>query len=530
MDSVLLTTDTIIAPVDQPKAVISEFRKIRRARRTASIDRFEAFYRVYLTAVFIGVLIFLASGQVGDLTAGKEQVAIVRRQGAAAAGLIFAVACWGGMRSGTDGGPLVIEPADARFALGAPLDRTEVLRGPALRKLRFGSFVGMVAGGVAGIVAYRRFPGGLGNWTPSLALFAAVVTIGWNGCALLFSGTRWSRASAAFAGFFLTVLSSVDLLTGSRLAPGTLVGRIAVWALDLDLVGVLGVVGSLLVAGAGLNVVGGTSIEKAQRRSGLVSGLRFSAFLGDVRMVVLTRRQLAHEDARSRPILRLETAERSYFPVWKRGWQGILRWPGRRIGRVLILGAVAGLALALTWRDVTPLLLVAGGLLYLAGLDVIDPLGQETDHATFHESFPIQRDSLFLKHLPVSFIVMLSATSLTVGVAVLGGSGISLPVAMAIAATAAMSSVVGAAASTTASEPALIRSLQSASPEIMGMRYVSALAHPPLLATLGLVPFLVARESSDGALPAAALVSLALTVLVTAARFGRPLLAKAGRR
>jgi hypothetical protein len=514
----------------EPRAILAELRRLRRIRRTAHIDRFEAFYRVYLAALFLSILTFVGSARLPDFAAGREVVTLVTERGAAMMGLLVAAACAGGMRSGADGGPLVIEPAEVQLVLAAPVARAYALRSPALRKLRFGCYVGLIAGAAAGVLAYRRFPaGGLFEWVASLVLFGALLTVTWNALALIFSGNGWGRRAASAAGFAVIAVSLVDVLMHTRLAPSTLVGAVSIWPLDQNPSSIVGIGLIVAAAAVGIRVVGGTSIENARRRSGLVSGLRFSASIGDVRAIVLTRRKLAHEAARAIPMIRLRPSTRSQFAVWKRDWHGVLRWNSTRFLRVLVLSATTGVVLKLVWRDVTPMIAVGGGLLYLAGLDAIDPMGQETDHATITESLPLQREKLLIKHLPAAIVVMVGVSSVAMVVARILGVDISPSTALATALTSAAGAAIGAAVST-AAEPPILKALQTFTPpEVMGLRVVSAMAIPPGLATLGLLPFLAERVAPGAAAQAAGFVTLALSLVVLAARNVKPILARTDR-
>ena len=61
-------------------------------------------------------------------------------------------------------------------------------------------------------------------------------------------------------------------------------------------------------------------------------------------------------------------------PVWRRDWQGVLRWPPVRILRVLALGAVAGLAALGAWRGTPALIVVSGAaLLVFFSLLLVSP-------------------------------------------------------------------------------------------------------------------------------------------------------------
>src|SRR5438105_6150808 len=171
--------------MEDAAAVLADLRRTRRRHRTADIDVFEALYRSYLTAIVAGLAILLLSGITGDKRLGAEAIDHVRTRGPAAVGLVAALAVAIGLRSGGRGGPLVIEAADVRHVLLAPVDRWLALRGPALRQLRFGAFTGLVAGAVAGLLALRRLPGTPGFRVACGAAVGALATVMAIGSAIL---------------------------------------------------------------------------------------------------------------------------------------------------------------------------------------------------------------------------------------------------------------------------------------------------------------------------------------------------------
>src|SRR6185312_9773011 len=127
------------------------------------------------------------------------------------------------------------------------------------------------------------------------------------------------------------------------------------------------------------------ALEAAQRRAQLVAEMRFSASVQDLRTVILLRRQLASELPRRKPWLRLRGGS-----IWRRDWQSFLRWPVVRVGRVILLAVAAG-GLAVGGFDLTPVLFaLPGPLLFVAALDLIEPLAQESDHPTRRLMLPLK--------------------------------------------------------------------------------------------------------------------------------------------
>ena len=78
------------------------------------------------------------------------------------------------------------------------------------------------------------------------------------------------------------------------------------------------------------------------------------------------------------------------WPAWRRGWQGIVRFPPLRVLRLAVLEVAAGAAAFGTWRGTTPLVVAAGLALYAAALDVVEPLAQELDHPDQRDGYPVR--------------------------------------------------------------------------------------------------------------------------------------------
>ncbi|MHB1928468.1 MAG: hypothetical protein ACYDEN_08195 [Acidimicrobiales bacterium] len=517
---------------DPAREALADLHRARRARRVASIDFFEALYRAYLTAVLAGVALWLGSGVVGDTKVGAGVVAGVAAHGAQVVGLTVAAVFAVGLRSGAQGGPLALEAPDVRHVLLAPVDRTAALRPQAWKQLRSGVLGAAGTGALLGLLAYRRLPGGVVAWIVCGGAAAALAVLGAYGLALTASGLRIGKRVGTLLAAVVAGWGAADYLTGLTTSPMTLLGELALWPLRLRAAGAVGVILPAAAAVTGLAVVGGTSVEAAERRSSLVGQLRFAATLRDLRTVVVLRRQLAQEVPRQRPWLRLtgryvaaaavsgtardgssrppRRAARNPFPAWRRGWQGILRFPGLRLGRLVVLGALAGLALLGAWRGTTPLVFAGGLALYLAALDAVEPVAQEADHPDRRDAYGLEAGDLYLRQSVPSLVVMTLVGLCGAGAAALaGGSVLGLEVGAVMAVPAAVTAVAGALLSTVQGPPALFSSSDSLMPpEMAGMRNLLRTIIPPAVAIIGTLPVLAGRHPRAGLGPVGATASV----------------------
>jgi hypothetical protein len=492
-----------------PAHALRDLRRSRRRRAYGDIDWTDSLYKAYVTAIFSAIGVSIASGYVGGHPVTPAQLATALDRGPALVGLAAAVAIAGGLRSGGRGGPLALQPADVQLVLLAPLPRGLALRGPAARQLRSAAFVSTIAGMVAGNLAAQRLPGASVTWMAWGAVVGLLVGLSWPGSALVASGARLGRRWAGLLGAGAIGWAVADLLAGTVTSPTTFLGRLAMSAAGWRPSSALGLV-LLGLPVAGLLLVGGTSLEAARRQAGLAAQLRFALTMQDLRTVLLLRRQLAAEGPRRQPWLRLPAGRRSR-PVWRRDWQGILRWPAIRVLRILALGGVAGLAAAGAWRGTPALVLVAGAALLIAGLDSVEGQSQEADHMVRRDTLPVHPGHLLLRHLAAPSVVMTTVVAAgAAGAMTLGGPGTVLQVAALVGVPAALAATCGAALSveTGPVDPFALE-------QFHGVRLFVRSVGPGVLAVGGVLPVLAARFAVDaggsalgGAAPAAAAVLL----------------------
>jgi hypothetical protein len=500
-----------------PRLALADLRRARRAHRASEVDIFDAFYQAYLTAVGCGVAVLLASDVVGDQRLSPAAAARVADHGPALIGLGLAVAVIGGLRSGVRGGPLVLPAADVRYVLMAPIPRADVLRGPAIRHLRFLAFGGVVVGAIAGVLASHRLPGGLAQWVVCGAAAGVLVAVFVSGAALVASGRNLRVPLATLIGLIIVGWAVADFVGGVSTSPTTLVGVVVLWPVRFAPLGVVAAAAPIAVALAGVVTVGGMSIEAAERRASLASQIRFALTLQDLRTVVLLRRQLTQEHPRSHPWVRMPVLYRGRSVVWRRDLRGLARWPGSRLLRVVVLGAIAGLSMVGVWAGTTPLLLVAGLALYLAGFDALEPLAQEIDHPDRPGSVPTELGRLRLLHVPVSFLTILVAVLVGWAAAlVVAPVHLVVPIGAALIVPAALMATAGAAVSIVMGPPGADSLMLPA--EAAGAKMVMRVLWAPALVLIGLTPLLLAHSAQNQGRPPgpAALSGSVLPVIVGA--------------
>jgi len=501
---------------------LADLRETRRRRRLGDWNVIDALYKAYVAAIVGGMAVTLLSGVVGDRRLTDAAVADLGRTGPPMLGVAVAVALALGLRSGARGGPLALEAAEVRYVLLAPVDRDLALRAPARRQMRFASFAGTVTGAAGGLLAFRRLPGQPLAWIGSGALAGLIVALMMTGAAMIASGRRLGRRIATLLAVALLGWSIFDAVSARITSPMSLAGQVALWPLRFGTLGAAAIPVAAAIAVGGLASIGGLSLEAAERRGRLVTHLRFAATFQDLRTVMLLRRQLGAELPRSRPWIRLRPARRGPM-VWRRDWRGILRWPAVRFARLASLGALAGLAGAAAWAGNTAMIVVAGGALFIAGLDAIEGLSQEIDHPDRRDSFPVAESAINLRHLAAPAVVLGGVC--LVGVAAAAGAAwvfdgsssalLAVRAALPLVPPAAAVAAGAAAVSALRKPPDPARLMADASG--MGLLFHHAL--PPALAMGGPAALLLVHSQlrhTPGADPSALAVNAAINVALLA--------------
>lgn len=498
------------------RSPLSDLRRTRRLRRLGDTEWFDIAYQVYLGAILGGGGVIFLSGYVGDAPLGDDDVARVLTHGPAYLGILIAIALAVGLRSGAEGGPLSVESADARHVLLAPVSRRAALRQPLLQRARTMAGGGAMLGAMAGLLAAQRLPGTATSWTMSGAAFGACiglasVFVAVHAHALRLPGWSATTLGGAICGWQLWAA------LGDHAGPFDTLGDLALWGDRQDSADLVGVLAIVVVGVAALFTVGRLRVEHLDRRGDLVSQLRFAVTTQDLRTVVLLRRQLRQERARSQPLVEIpELGSGPGTAVVRRGAQSLMRMPLGRLGRVVMLGAAAGVAAGMAAKGTTPAVLVCGLLLFVMGLDLIEPLSQEIDHPGRSDDLPVDSGWLHL-HLLVAPAVLAVlpalAGAVTCTVVDPGAAVAAFALALPVAWSGMTGSVVNALrddASGDQSENLMLP------PEVTGMKNVVVMLIPLIVSMLGPASILVLRERPEPAIG----VQVGIAIAALLAAFG----------
>jgi Family of unknown function (DUF6297) len=483
---------------------LRDLRRRRKLHRLGNLDWFEAAYRVYLFGFFGGGAVLWISSSIKDTPVSDSVAADVLAHGPAVLGLLVAFAFMAGVRGGAQGGPVALESADVVYVMLAPIDRRRALWKPAVQRLRSAVFTGAMAGGVIGQLAGRRLPGSTVAWFGSGALFGANLAAIWVGAALLAHTVRvprWLATALGLAG----VLWQAAAVAWGVIGPFNLDGSLALWGWRVRALDLVAVACTLAMVVVGLVLLRRLSLDALARRSALVAQLRFAVTMQDLRTVILLRRQLNQERARSRPYLRLRGARGSSGltgSVWRRGWHGLLRFPVPRLIRMAAIAAGMGVLQAMVVRGTTPAFVGTAVLGFVLGLEVMEPLSQEVDQADRADALPIERGELMSRHLlaPAVALVPFAVVAAVAAWLTLGAHGDALAPALVLAVPTLLGAATGGVVSIVKDmpDPSSAPTQQTfMPPEMVGFTTAIRIVWPIVVSTLTTCTVLLPRAAFE---------------------------------
>jgi hypothetical protein len=505
---------------DSALEVLYDLRRRRKRRRLGDIEWFDAAYRVYLVALFGGGTVLWISSSISDADPSSQSIADVARNGPALIGMITALAFLAALRSGAQGGPLALEAPDVAYVMLSPVDRMRALLRPVTQRTRSAASMGATFGAIVGQLAGRRLPGTPIAWAASGASFGVATALLWAGTALIAHAIRLPLWIATTCGL------AVVAWQGAAIAwhvpgPADAAGSLAMWGWrqhPLDLAVPLVAVIVILV---GIGMLQQTSLDALARRSSLVAQLRFAVTMQDLRTVILLRRQLNQEQTRGHPWVKVPRW--ITYPIPRRGIASVARFPLTRLVRMTAFAAMVGVLQAMVIRGTTPALIGTALMLFVLGLEVMEPLSQEIDQPDRTDSLPIERGELLMRHLfaPAIALVPFAAIAAATAVAVLGTSRaiapaaiLALPTMLAGAAGGVVSIVRDAPDPTSNTTQAFVP------PEMAGISSAMRIGLPILVSALAAATVLLVRRAEQlgtsvtGAALRGAVGALLLTFLV----------------
>jgi hypothetical protein len=499
--------------------VLHDLRRRRKRHRLGDIEWFDAAYRVYLVALFGGGTVLWISSSIKDTDASAQAVADVAKNGPALIGMITALAFLAALRSGAQGGPLALEAADVTYVMLSPVDRLRALLRPVQQRARSAASLSAVFGAIIGQLAGRRLPGTPIAWAASGVAFGICTALLWAGTALVAHAIRLPLWIATTLGF-VTVAWQGAALVWHIPGPANTAGSLAMWGWRQNAIDLIFPVVAIAVLIVGICLLQRTSLDALARRSSLVAQLRFAVTMQDLRTVILLRRQLNQEQTRGHPWIRVPGWITS--PIARRGVASVARFPVTRLVRMTAVAAMAGVFQAMVVRGTTPALLGTALMLFILGLEVMEPLSQEIDQPDRTDSLPIERGELLVRHLiaPAIALVPFAVIAAAAAVAVLGTSRAIEPAAI-LALPTVLAGAAGGVVSIVRDAPDPTSNTQAfLPPEMAGMTSAMRVGIPIVVSALAAATVLLVRRANqlgtslEGAALRGAIGALLLAILV----------------
>jgi hypothetical protein len=436
-------------------------------------------------------------------------------------GMVTMLALLAGLRSGAQGGPLALEAPDVTYVMLSPVDRMRALLRPVTQRVRSAASLGAVSGAVVGQLAGRRLPGTPVAWAASGAAFGITTALLWAGAALIAHAIRlplWIASSVGLAGVVWQAAAIAWHIPG----PGSPFGSLAMWGWRQHPIDLATVVIAVIVLLIGMGMLQQTSLDALARRSSLVAQLRFAVTMQDLRTVILLRRQLNQEQTRGKPWLRVPRW--ISHPVARRGIASVARFPATRLVRMTVFAAMAGVFQAMVIRGTTPALIGTAFMLFILGLEAMEPLSQEVDQPDRTDSLPIDRGELLVRHLlaPAVALIPFAVIAGVSAVVVLGTTRVIVPAAI-LALPTVLAGAAGGVVSIVRDAPDPTKNSQQAfvPPEMAGISNAMRVGLPILVSAIAASTILLVRHaeragtSVTGAALRGAIGATLLVLLVT---------------
>jgi hypothetical protein len=186
--------------------------------------------------------------------------------------------------------------------------------------------------------------------------------------------------------------------------------------------------------------------------------------------------------------------------------------------------AMAGVLQAMVMRGTTPALIGTAFMLFILGLEVMEPLSQEVDQPDRTDSLPIDRGELLVRHLlaPAVALIPFAVVAAVSAVVVLGTSRAIVPAAI-LALPTVLAGAAGGVVSIVRDAPDPTKNTQQTfvPPEMAGISSAMRVGLPILVSAIAASTILLVRHaertgtSTTGAAVRGAIGATLLVFLVT---------------
>ena len=425
------------------RSVAKEINSARRAHFFDVNDKLTVVVKGYFIVAIVGIIVDLITNSSVLIKIDKPFTASFIRYIPTITLFIYIAALSVGLSAGAKGGPITVFRSEMRLVFLAGTNHPELLRRKYLKLVFLRSYVSILVGVVIGALLYHLDNGYKLLPAVAMAVIAYTSSNIYIGASIVGNLTRIRpefvylvSVVAAVATYIFTVANNVSIVANLGGISLFAVGRYPSEGLVIPIF-------ALIVVGAGFLLVARFELEPIERRSELISKLRFAVALRDIRGVISLSRALGDGGYTPRrlprPLMNLTMRPRRSATYLS--FSNFYNWRLRRYIRLVLTVSISVYAINLSIARATVDGLIALPFVVLAGLEMSDTVGSLVDHPNQFINYPVEDGWLLSRSLlfpAAALLILASAINLVLFAAThLVAIEVSAPIvaAMAISAT-----------------------------------------------------------------------------------------------
>ncbi len=395
------------------RSVAKEINSARRAHFFDVNDKLTVVVKGYFIVAIVGIIVDLITNSSVLIKIDKPFTSSFIRYIPTITLLIYTAALSVGLSAGAKGGPITVFRSEMRLVFLSGTDHPELLRRQYLKLVFLRSYVSILVGIVIGALLYHLNNGYKLLPAVAMAIIAFTASNIYIGASIVGNLTRIRpefvylvSIAAAIGTYLFTVTSNVSAIANLGGVSLFAVGRYPSEALVIPIF-------ALATVAAGFLLVARFELEPIERRSELISKLRFAVALRDIRGVISLSRALGDGGYTPRrlPQILMNLTMRPRRSATYLSFSNFYNWRLRRYIRLVLTVTISVYAIDLSIARATVDGLIALPFVVLAGLEMSDTVGSLVDHPNQFINYPVEDGWLLSRSLlfPAVALVVLSS-------------------------------------------------------------------------------------------------------------------------
>ncbi|MDA8197178.1 MAG: hypothetical protein M0019_08265 [Actinomycetota bacterium] len=395
------------------RSVAREINSARRAHFFDVNDKLTVVVKGYFIVAIVGIIVDLITNSSVLIKIDKPFIASFIRYIPTITLLIYTAALSVGLSAGSKGGPITVFRSEMRLVFLAGTDHPELLRRKYLKLIFLRSYISILVGVVVGALLYHLNNGYKLLPAVAMAIIAYTASNIYIGASVVGNLTRIRTEFVYLITIVLAVAVYISTVIGNVSAIASLggvslfaVSRFPTEALIVPILALAAVV-------AGFMLVARFELEPIERRSELISKLRFAVALRDIRGVISLSRALGDGGYTPRrlPGLLMNVTMRPRRSAIYLSCSNFYNWRLRRYIRLVLTVSVAVYAIDLSIAKATVDGLIGIPFVVLAGLEMSDTVGSLVDHPNQFINYPVEDGWLLSRSLLFPMVALLILAS-----------------------------------------------------------------------------------------------------------------------